>query len=207
LEFWKKEYPKKPICVLHIDDSKWVRIPVSVLLRRHFGMRVLEAENGPDGIRLAEEEHPDLIILDVMMPQMDGFDTLARLRTVARTKDIPVLMCTARDLTRDVNTALRLGALGYITKPIQEDHLVSKVREILVSIGKWGQLQRIHIKDPLPSPSEVVVPSEVGTPATLRTSRPENRHCPGCQATLDFIDQYEAWYCYSCRRYPDFPEN
>src|SRR5262249_31575754 len=123
-EFNKK---KRPSCILHIDDSRWVRIPVSVILRRHFGMRVLEASSGPEGIKIAQAEQPDLIILDVMMPQVDGFQTLADLKNNVRTKDIAVLMCSARDHTRDVNIAIRLGALGYIAKPIDETELITKV--------------------------------------------------------------------------------
>src|SRR5437870_1974769 len=61
---------KKPVRItaLHIDDSKWVRVPVAIMLRRQFGMRVLEAGNGLDGIAIAEKELPDVILLDVMMP-------------------------------------------------------------------------------------------------------------------------------------------
>src|SRR5262249_7395845 len=115
--FQKPEKKESPLCALHIDDSRWVRIPVSVILRRHFGMRVLEAASGHEGIRLAEAAVPDIIILDIVMPQMDGFDTLAQLKANPTTKDIPVLMCTARNLAREVNMAVQLGAMGFLTKP------------------------------------------------------------------------------------------
>src|SRR5262249_1167023 len=121
-DFWKRKKKRpRPVCVLHIDDSKWIRIPVSVLLRRQFGMRGLEASNGAEGLEIAQKERPDLIILDLMMPHMDGFDTLSKLQENEATRSIPVLMCTSRNLTRDVNMALRMGAVDYIAKPIEED--------------------------------------------------------------------------------------
>src|SRR5215471_4026331 len=99
--FWNKRKSSQ-VTVLHIDDSRWVRIPVAILLRREFGMRVLEAESGVEGITIAQREIPDLILLDVMMPQLDGYDTLQQLKEHRLTKHIYVIMCTARNNTREV---------------------------------------------------------------------------------------------------------
>lgn len=201
---------KNRICVLHIDDSRWVRIPVSVLLRRHFGMRVLEADNGPEGVRIAETEQPDLIILDVMMPMVNGFTVLSQLKENVNTKDIPVLMCTVRDLTSEVNVALRLGALGYLTKPIEEELLVNKVRELLISIGKWSEITEAggRYKDMTKlSTVDIIQPAdsrrEVEPIASAMPSPHPPRQCPSCQNGLAYVPQYDAWYCYPCRKYPD----
>jgi len=217
VNLFAKRRADKKLCALHIDDSRWIRIPVSVLLRRHFGMRVLEAESGQEGLRMAEVEQPDLIILDIMMPVMDGFDTLAQLKRNERTKDIPVLMCTSREMTHDVNLALRLGAAGYLTKPVEEENLVARVQELLVSMGKWGKVtasprtlepslydratERIIPADAASSPSATSPPVTPVEPsaATPASARP----CPSCQTPLSYISQYSAWYCYPCRKYPD----
>src|SRR5579864_7043029 len=134
--------PKKSVrlTALHIDDSKWVRIPVSVLLRREFGMRVLEAGDGFEGIAIAQRELPDIILLDVMMPKLDGFDTLKKLKEHPLTKQAYVLMCTARDNAREVNIALRLGASGYLTKPIEEERLLAQVGKLLSQIEGKQQI-------------------------------------------------------------------
>lgn len=122
----KKAEPQTP-SVLHIDDSKWVRLPVAIILQRHFGVKVMEANSGPEGLELAVSRSPTLILLDVIMPQMDGFDTLIKLKENPKTKDIPVIMVTARDIQREVAMAKKLGAADYLTKPIEENALIDKV--------------------------------------------------------------------------------
>ena len=200
LKFKKKE---SRLSALHIDDSHWVRIPVSVLLRRHFGMRVFEANSGPEGLLLADREQPDIIILDVMMPNMDGFDTLARLKENEKTKAIPVLMCTARDLAREVNMAVRLGAVGYLTKPIEEEALVSKVKSVLIALGKWGAVAPAHTSYQIPPDlhTDLIVPKD--QPAIQKLQEKDDRSCAICHGKLDFIAQYSAWYCHPCRKYPE----
>ncbi len=210
-----KSKKKSALSALHIDDSQWVRIPVSVLLRRHFGMKVFEASSGPEGLLLAEREQPDVIILDVMMPRMDGFDTLAKLKENPQTSSIPVLMCTSRDLTREVNLAVRMGAVAYLTKPIEEDILVDKIKNILTVMGKWGNVMPA-VRNPYsisPDPHiDVVVTKEqkadLGTGPESVSSREgavekKSRSCTFCQTPLNHIEQYDAWYCYPCRKYPD----
>lgn len=184
--------PPTPLIALHIDDSQWVRIPASVILRRHFGIRVLEASNGVDGLSLAIKEQPDLIILDVMMPQMDGFDVLVKLKEHPATKSIPVLMCTARD----VNMAVKLGVAGYLIKPIDEEQLITKVGDILKTIARAGAASAHAIAQPRPADhkTDLVIPA------------PEKRMRPRCGSSLAFIDRYDAWYCHSCRCYPDYSE-
>ncbi len=196
MAFFKSKKKPLSLSALHIDDSQWVRIPVSVLLRRHFGMKVYEANSGQEGLLLAEREQPDVIILDVVMPQMDGFDTLIKLKESPKTNSIPVLMCTARDLVREVNMAVRLGAVGYLTKPIEEDILIEKIKNILTAIGKWGNVTPARGK-PYPIPPD--------TRIDLVVPKKTAHACASCQMPLNYIEQYEAWYCYPCRKYSDLP--
>jgi CheY-like chemotaxis protein len=203
--FSKPEKKESPLCALHIDDSRWVRIPVSVLLRRHFGMRVLEASSGQEGLELAEAAKPDVIILDIMMPQMDGFDTLAKLKANPVTKDIPVVMCTARSLAREVNMAVELGAMGFITKPIEEEALVDKIKDVLTAMGKWGnvvQAGRTNYQIPpdhqtdfvIPGPETEATPSVSEVPASsAAASSIASRVCRYCRSPLQFIATYNAW--------------
>jgi len=194
--FGKKKPSDSPLRVLHIDDSRWVRIPVAVILRRQFGIRVLEANSGQEGVDLALAERPDLILLDVMMPQMDGFDTLIKLKENPRTKSIPVVMVTARDITREVNMALKLGAVGYLTKPIEEDLLIEKVESILKAEGKMDvqRMRRAML------PPDDAIDFVKGTEAEKGSSE---RLCALCKGILRFVKEYDAWYCNSCRKYPD----
>jgi twitching motility two-component system response regulator PilH len=214
VDLFKSKKPAAPLRALHIDDSQWVRIPVSVLLRRHFGMKVFEAGSGPEGLLLAERERPDIIILDVMMPHMDGFDTLAKLKENPRTNHIPVLMCTSRDIAREVNLAVRLGAVAYLTKPIEEDILIEKIKHILTVTGKWGNVAPAR-RNPYAIPPDphidMVVPKKDETETALAqpvepiatAAEKKGRPCASCQTPLKYIEQYDAWYCYPCRKYPD----
>jgi len=211
----KKKNEESRLCALHIDDSRWVRIPVSVILRRHFDMRVLEAASGQEGVHLAQTAAPDIIILDIVMPQMDGFDTLTELKANPLTKDIPVIMCTARNLAREVNMAVHLGAMGFLTKPIEEAALVDKVKDILGATGKGETIAQavrtkqippdqqhdfvIPLEEPAAPPSK---PDKAGS-STSNKHTAADRGCSFCHGALQFIEIYNAWYCYACRKYPE----
>ena len=93
------------------------------------GFQVLHAANGADGLRLALDESPDLVILDLMLPSVNGFDLLAALRERARAA--PVLVLSARTEIRDKVEALGLGADDYVTKPFSLQELVARIRACL----------------------------------------------------------------------------
>jgi CheY-like chemotaxis protein len=103
--------------VLLIDDEDDVRRIAALSLVYVGGFDVVEAAGGAEGLRLAREQHPDVILLDVMMPVMDGPATLAALRDDETTRDIPVLFVTARATTSEVEGLKNLGAKGILTKP------------------------------------------------------------------------------------------
>jgi twitching motility two-component system response regulator PilH len=205
-----KKAPPAHLCVLHIDDSRWIRMPVAIILRRHFGMRVLEANSGPEGIDIAGREKPDIILLDIVMPGMDGFDALAKLKADDKTKNIPVIMCTARDQTREVNLAMRLGAVGYLTKPIEEDALIQKVDEVLAAMGRQTPAASAHRDLRVKPPPEESVhasgpePADASAPELAAVPSPATRACSTCRGALDLIAEYNAWYCRACQKYPDY---
>jgi len=95
------------------------------------GHEVDGAYDGQVGIKKAKETHPDLIILDVMMPQMDGFDVCRNLKADPSTKDIKILMLSAKASDEDQKHGLECGAEGYITKPFDAKDLIDKIESCL----------------------------------------------------------------------------
>lgn len=115
------------VLVLVIDDQK----PAAELLSRmlaSYGYQAVCAYNGPDGIEQAKRLIPDLILLDVMMPGMDGFEVLQTLRQHEATSSIPTIMVTAKDQPNDVAQGLQLGADDYIPKPIEPRELIARAK-------------------------------------------------------------------------------
>jgi two-component system OmpR family response regulator len=114
--------------VLVIDDEPNIRELVQVALNFH-GCVVATGATGYDALQLAYAYEPDLIVLDVLLPDIDGFEVCKRLRSVAN--DVPVIFLTARDATADTVTGLTIGGDDYITKPFSVEALVARVRAVL----------------------------------------------------------------------------
>lgn len=114
--------------LLVVDDEPNIRDLLASSLR-FAGFEVLSASDGTSGYKLAVEEHPDLIVLDVMMPDMDGFTVTRRLREAGITT--PVLFLTARDDMRDKLQGLTVGGDDYVTKPFGLEEVVARIRAIL----------------------------------------------------------------------------
>jgi two-component system OmpR family response regulator len=114
--------------VLVVDDEPNIRELVQVALKFH-GCSVMLGSTGEDALALAASEKPDLVVLDVMLPDIDGFEVCQRLR--ANGNDVPVIFLTARDTTSDSVTGLTLGGDDYITKPFSVDALVARIRAVL----------------------------------------------------------------------------
>jgi len=114
--------------VLVVDDEPNIRELVQVALKFH-GCAVTTSATGADALALAETADPDLIVLDVVLPDIDGFEVCRRLR--ASDNDVPVIFLTARDTTSDTVTGLTLGGDDYITKPFSVEALVARVRAVL----------------------------------------------------------------------------
>jgi DNA-binding response OmpR family regulator len=98
--------------------------------------------NGEDTIAAAREWKPDLILLDVMMPKLSGFEVCRRLRADPATKDVAVLMVTALDQATDVETAVEAGTDDFITKPINKTELLLRVRAMLASRSEANEVDR-----------------------------------------------------------------
>ncbi|MGH3279091.1 MAG: response regulator transcription factor [Trebonia sp.] len=114
--------------VLVIDDEPNIRELVQVALGFH-GCSVTTGATGEDALQLADAVDPDLIVLDVLLPDIDGFEVCKRLRLAAN--DVPVIFLTARDATVDTVTGLTIGGDDYITKPFSVEALVARVRAVL----------------------------------------------------------------------------
>jgi two-component system, OmpR family, KDP operon response regulator KdpE len=110
--------------ILAVDDDQRMRRLLRLNLEKE-GYRVVTADDGPAGLELAELEPPDLILLDVMMPKMDGFTFLQRLREFS---DVPVILLTAKGEEQDKVRGLDLGADDYLTKPFGPAELLARVR-------------------------------------------------------------------------------
>ena len=122
--------------VLIVDDEPDIRRLVSFSLKRH-GFEVIEATDGLAACAVAEREHPDLILMDVMMPLMNGFEAVRSLKANGATAAIPVVMLSAKSQTYEQEEGLESGAVSYICKPFTPAELVEQVTDHLErSTGK-----------------------------------------------------------------------
>lgn len=113
--------------ILVIDDEESVRMPLSDLLRFE-GYEVMEAQDGESGLQLATEQTPDLVLCDIMMPGMDGFEVLEELRRFSFMAMTPFIFLTARIDPADTEKGLNLGADDYVCKPFEPTQLVERIR-------------------------------------------------------------------------------
>jgi DNA-binding response OmpR family regulator len=116
--------------VLVVDDEPDVLLLCRLNLEQR-GHQVLEAPNGDEALGLAREGTPDLVVLDLMLPGIDGYQVLQALRADERTSGIPVLVLTAKSLQADRERSRQLGAAAFVTKPFLPDELCDKVDAVL----------------------------------------------------------------------------
>jgi DNA-binding response OmpR family regulator len=114
--------------VLIIEDEKLIIVSTQMVLEAA-GFRVESATNGEDGIAKARSLTPDLILLDIMMPGIDGWETLTRLKRDAGTANIPVIIFTAREHARGHLKSAEMGAADYFRKPFEPDELIELVEK------------------------------------------------------------------------------
>ena len=121
--------------VLVIDDEAPIRLLCKVNLEAE-GMNVLEAADGTSGLELSRADPPDVVLLDVMMPGLDGWQVAEQLLQDDRTKEIPIIFLTARAEFRDRARGLDIGGIDYVTKPFNPLELAPLVRELLARIER-----------------------------------------------------------------------
>jgi len=120
----------EPPTILVADDEEDVRELVTYRLTRS-GYRVIGAGDGQEALELAAERTPDLMVLDVMMPKLDGYELTRRVRAETSLRSIPVILLTARSQETDVDRGFEVGADDYLKKPFNPDELVARVRAVL----------------------------------------------------------------------------
>jgi two-component system cell cycle response regulator DivK len=116
--------------VLLVEDNEDNRIVYSTILRHH-GFRTVEAVDGEDGLLKASESTPDLVILDISLPRMDGWTVAQRLRATPATASVPMLALTAHASPGDRERARREGFNGYLAKPCDPAAVLSEVRRLI----------------------------------------------------------------------------
>ncbi len=115
--------------ILVVDDSPTERAFMEGLLKKQ-GYQVLLAESGEVAIERAKNDQPDLILMDVVMPGLNGFQATRAITREEKTKHIPVIICTTKDQETDKIWGLRQGAKDYITKPVSETGLLEKIKAL-----------------------------------------------------------------------------
>jgi two-component system, OmpR family, alkaline phosphatase synthesis response regulator PhoP len=134
--------------VLVIDDEAPIRLLCRVNLEAE-GMDVLEASDGPSGLEKARQERPDVVLLDVMMPGLDGWQVAEELLDDERTSGIPIIFLTARAEFRDRARGLDLGGVDYVTKPFNPIELAPLVEDLVARVarGERDDLRREKIAE------------------------------------------------------------
>ncbi len=118
--------------ILIVDDEKLILISTRIVLES-VGYTVITAASGEEALARAVEERPGLILLDIMMPGIDGWETLSRLKDNPESREIPVIIFTAREHSRGRQLAREMGAADYFQKPFEPDELIAIVEEHLVT--------------------------------------------------------------------------
>ena len=116
--------------VLIVDDDAVARLMAREALEQS-GITVIEAENGIEAVQRCSDDHPDIVLLDVQMPELDGFEACARMRNTPAGRDVPILMMTGLDDIDSINRAYEVGATDFVTKPINYLILAYRVRYML----------------------------------------------------------------------------
>lgn len=119
--------------ILVVDDQKHIVRLVQITLEKA-GYEVVTAYDGVEALEKVEQEAPDMLVLDVMMPRMDGFEVLKKLQADAKTRDIPVIMLTAKAQDADIFRGWSSGVSSYLTKPFNPRELLTFVERIFQSL-------------------------------------------------------------------------
>jgi len=141
------EMQNKPATVLVVDDAPSNLVILTESLRSEFDVRI--ATSGAEALRLVEEIPPDLILLDILMPDMDGYEVCRRLKANAGTSNIPVIFLTAKGDVADETMGLAIGAVDYIIKPVSIPIVLARVRTHVELKRRGDLLENLSMRDGL----------------------------------------------------------
>jgi DNA-binding response OmpR family regulator len=121
--------------ILIAEDERDIRDLITFTLG-FAGFEVVAAANGEEAVNLAKQEIPDLILMDVRMPRMTGYEACAAMKSDPRLKDIPVIFLSAKGQDTEIQTGLQVGAMDYLLKPFAPDQLTARIQAVLAQHGK-----------------------------------------------------------------------
>jgi len=130
--------------VLIVDDSRTIRILLATFLKLS-GYEIAEAENGEDGLQKIGEFHPNLILLDIMMPGIDGYEVCQRIKADPSSRDIPVIFLSGKSEAADKIRGLAVGGADYITKPFDTGELIARIKAVLRRSTWESEKNVLHI--------------------------------------------------------------
>jgi len=116
--------------ILLVEDNEDNLVVYRTILE-HVGYRVIEARDGEEGLSRATQDHPDLILMDISIPKIDGWEATRRLKADSGTREIPVIALTAHALEEDREKAMRAGCDGYLAKPVEPRRVVEEVQRFV----------------------------------------------------------------------------
>lgn len=116
--------------VLLVEDNEDNLVVYRTILE-HVGYRVIEARDGEEGVKRAKDQHPNLILMDISIPKIDGWEATQRLKADETTRDIPIIALTAHALEEDRQKALQAGCDGYLAKPVEPRRVVQEVERFV----------------------------------------------------------------------------
>ena len=118
--------------ILVIEDNVRNRYLISFILKGD-GFEVIEAITGEDGVEMALKERPDVVLMDIQLPGIDGYEATRRIRALPEGKDVPIIALTSYAMTGDREKALAAGCTGYIEKPLNPDTILDEIRSFMRS--------------------------------------------------------------------------
>jgi CheY-like chemotaxis protein len=133
--------------ILLVDDNEMNRDILTRRLSRN-GFTVCSASDGPSGVRMAVEEQPDLILMDVALGEMDGWEATQLIKVMPATRDIPVIALTAHALASDRERSIKVGCAEFDTKPVDLPRLLSKINSCLAAKAQRGERPSIRTDAP-----------------------------------------------------------
>jgi DNA-binding response OmpR family regulator len=166
--------------ILIAEDERDIRELIEFTLTAYAGHEVFKAANGQEAVEMAPTVMPDLIMMDVRMPKMTGYEACRELKKIDTVKDIPVVFLSAKGQESEIDTGLDAGAYDYILKPFAPDQLATRVAEIL---QKFRDSQKAAAASAPATPDAATTPATPAAPANLAPASPATATTPAASTT------------------------